>query len=136
MRTCPMDSFEKELKDTFLNEARDLLSGTEQCFLNLEKNPGDLNNLNHIFRLAHNLKGSSGVAGFCDLTEFTHNLESLLLALKNQEIPVTPKVVELLLKSNDYLSHTIEMLESNPEAPYANPELASELKKILVAEKD
>jgi len=122
-----MDAFEREIKTDFLTEAKDLLSGTEQCFLSLEKNPSDLENLNLIFRLAHNLKGSSGAVGFSELADFTHKLESLLLALKEQRILVSPKIVELLLRSNDYLSQTIETLRGDLTASYNNRELATEL---------
>lgn len=122
-----MASFDDEIKIDFLTEAKELLSGTEQCFLNLEKNPSDFENLNLIFRLAHNLKGSSGAVGFNDLADFTHKLESLLLALKESRLVVTKSIVDLLLRTNDYLVHTIETLQGNLQASYVNAELAKEL---------
>jgi two-component system chemotaxis sensor kinase CheA len=124
-----MEDFEREIKITFLNEAHDLLSETEKCFLNLEKNPDDLENLNLIFRLAHNLKGSSGVAGFCDLTNLTHNLESLLLVLRNGHRPLTRPVMDLLLRTNDYLVATIEKLLTDHNFIYLNQALSDELKR-------
>lgn len=122
-----MDEFEKELKTDFLIEAKDLLTGTEQCFLNLEKCGEDPENVNQLFRLAHNLKGSSGAVGFAELADFTHKLESLLLALKEKKLAVSRSIVDLLLRCNDYLSETIETLQSNLEAKYENPDLAAEL---------
>ncbi|MDX9730227.1 MAG: chemotaxis protein CheA [Bdellovibrionales bacterium] len=122
-----MDNFENEIKSEFLTEARELLSGTEQCFLSLERNPSDIENLNLLFRLAHNLKGSSGAVGFADLTDFTHKLESLLLELKEGRINVTPKIVDLLLRSNDYLLETIERLQSDLNADCKNPSLQAEV---------
>lgn len=126
-----MDEFEKEIKTGFLVEAKELLTSVEQCFLDLERRSGDPEILNTIFRLAHNLKGASGAVGFSDLADFTHKLESLLLALKDQRIPVSQSVVDLLLRSNDYLAKTIELLQENLEAVYANPGLASELERAL-----
>src|SRR5690554_5861645 len=128
-----MDSFEDEIKRDFLNEAGELLSSTEQCFLNLEKNPSDLENINSIFRLAHNLKGSAKAVGFIELAEFTHELESLLLALKEGQRPVTRSIVDLLLRTNDYLLQTVEALQTNLEAQYANPGLKTELVDALKA---
>ena len=62
-----MDDFEKEVKLDFLTEALQLLDDSEQAFLALE---GDKNNaelMNQIFRLAHNLKGTSRAVGFGDV---------------------------------------------------------------------
>lgn len=129
-----MDDFEREIKSDFLLEAKDLLSNTEQCFLNLERCSDDPDNINNLFRLAHNLKGSSGAVGFTELAEFTHRLESLLLALKEKKIPVTKSIVDLLLRSNDYLTETIDLLQENLEANYQNPKLSEEL--LLAMEAD
>lgn len=122
-----MDSFELEIKTDFLNEAKELLTNTEQCFLILEKSPDDFENLNQIFRLAHNLKGSSGAVGFAGLSDFTHKLENLLIAVKEHKVKLTPAVVDLLLRTNDYLVATIDTLLSDLDAGYENAALAGEL---------
>ncbi len=119
-----LDAFESEIKTEFLIEAKDLLSSVEQCFLDLEKNPECNKVLNNIFRLAHNLKGSSGAVGFAELADFTHKLESLLLALKEGRIAVTKDIVDLLLRSNDYLVATIDCLQKDMTATYFNAELS------------
>ncbi len=131
-----MIEFETEIKIEFLNEAKELLSRTEECFLTLEKNPSDIENLNHIFRLAHNLKGSSGAVGFIELADFTHKFESLLLALKEARLAVTGCIVDLLLRTNDYLVRTIEVLKEDIGASYANAELADELIQALEGKLD
>lgn len=126
-----MDSIDSEIVAEFLNEAKDLLANTEQCFLNLEKNPSDLENLNQIFRLAHNLKGSSGAVGFSDLADLTHHLESLLLALKERRFPVSRAIIDLLLRANDYLIKTIDTLKQNPETKEGDSHLKQELIQAL-----
>lgn len=125
-----MDEFD-EIKKDFLVEARDLLAGTERCFLNLEKNCEDPENLNQLFRLAHNLKGTSKAVGFEDLSDFTHRLESLLLCLKQKQIHTTAPILDLLLRCNDYLVTTIESLQNDLNATYANAELSDELVKAM-----
>lgn len=98
-----MDAFEKELKISFLQEAIQLLTDAEECFLDLEKqmNNGEL--IDRIFRLAHNLKGSAGAVGFTELGDFTHGLESLLIKIKNKQIITDSSTVNLLLACNDHL---------------------------------
>jgi two-component system chemotaxis sensor kinase CheA len=80
------------------------------------------------------LKGSAGAVGFHDLEEFTHNLESLLLRIKNRELEATSGIVSLLLRCNDYLRSVVETLRSNPEAQYANPDLLREVQAATQGE--
>jgi len=108
--------FESSMKMAFLEEAVQLLADSEQCFLVLEKDPNDRANIEKLFRLAHNLKGSSRAVGFDNLSHFTHELENLLLPVKKAELSATPALIDLLLKCNDHLGATLEALKENPEA--------------------
>ena len=76
-----MDELEFELRKCFLEEAVASLEEAEQYFLNLESNPNDPIILDKIFRLAHNIKGTSRAVGYGEIAEFTHELEDLLLNL-------------------------------------------------------
>lgn len=98
-----MDDFEKLLKTAFLDEVTQSMADAEQCFLSLEGDPHNKDNLDKIFRLAHNLKGSAKASGFEELSAFTHELESFLLKLKKGEIPIQSSTVTLLLKCNDHI---------------------------------
>ncbi len=108
-----MDDFELEMKQTFLEEAAQMVADVEQCFLELESNPNSADNLNKIFRLAHNLKGSSKAVGFEGFSSFTHEFETFILKVKNGELKATPGVVSLLLKVNDRVNEMIEGLRAN-----------------------
>ena len=59
-----MDSFEEELKREFLAESEDLLANAEKSFLRLESERENRALLDEIFRIAHNLKGTSKAVGF------------------------------------------------------------------------
>lgn len=120
-----------ELQMDFLTEAKELLANTERCFLSLEKADSDPEVLGQLFRLAHNLKGSSGAVGFSDLANFTHKLESLMLELKEKRLAVTPSIVDLLLRCNDYLNETIDLLRSDLKANYINQALLDEVTSAL-----
>lgn len=111
-----MDDFEKELKQGFLEEAEQAITEVEQCFLIFESNPEDKPTLDKIFRLAHNLKGSAKAVGFEEMGQFTHELESFLLKLKNNELKIKPSTVSLLLVCNDHLMKMVNELKQNMEA--------------------
>jgi len=103
--------FETELKLGFLEEAEQAISDVEQSFLALEANPNDTENINKIFRLAHNLKGSSKAVGFDEFGAFTHQFESFILKVKNGELKATASIINLLLKANDHVSEMVQTLK-------------------------
>ena len=129
-----MDDFEKELRSGFLDEAAQLLADAEQCFLNLESATDDPSIIEKLFRLAHNLKGSARAVGFADIAEFTHQLESLLLKIKNKEISIQASTVNLLLKCNDHLIAIVETFKADMNARVDNSELLCEIGKHLSGE--
>lgn len=122
-----MDDFEKELKLGFLDEAAQAVDDVEQCFLALETNSSDTENLNKIFRLAHNLKGSSKAVGFEEFGAFTHQFESFILKIKNGELKATARSVSLLLRANDHVSKMIAGLKVDLDAKFDSQELLHEL---------
>lgn len=122
-----MDDFEQELKAGFLEEAAQLLADTEQCFLTLESSPDDMALLDKIFRLAHNLKGSSKAVGFEEVGAFAHVFESFLLKVKNGEIAKTSEVISLLLACNDFLRDAVETLRADMSAKLDSVALVAQL---------
>lgn len=122
-----MDDFEKELKLGFLDEAKQAIDEVEQSFLILESNPKDKTVLDKIFRLAHNLKGSSKAVGFEQMGAFTHEFETLMLKLKNDEMPVLPQTITLMLRCNDFIRNMVETLKENLEAQFEIQDLISEI---------
>jgi len=122
-----VDDFEKELKIGFLEEAAQAIADVEQCFLALESDPDNVENLNKIFRLAHNLKGSSKAVGFDEFGHFTHEFETFILRVKNGELKASAAVVNLLLRANDHVSQMIEELKGNLDARFDSTELLSEM---------
>lgn len=127
-----MSDFETEIKQIFIEEALQLLGDAEECFLELEKNPGDSDLLNKIFRVAHNIKGSAKGAGFIEVGEFTHHLETLLLKVKNREIPIDLDLIGLLLRCNDHLKMMINGLFNEENAKqYDSTSLLNQIQDAL-----
>ena len=108
-----MDDLELELRITFLGQADQLMAEAENCLLELESNPGDTAILDRIFRVVHNLKGSANAVGFEQIGDFSHVFESLLLRLKDGKIKANEPMVDLLLKSNDFIGEMVRALRAN-----------------------
>lgn len=130
-----IDNFELELKKGFLDEAGQHLDDCEQAFLDLDNLQGDSEALgpilDQLFRLAHNLKGTSRAVGFGDIAEFTHELEEYLLKLKNRDLSVTDDCVDLLLECNDFLKSMISGLRLNLNARFDSSKLRSKIHDLI-----
>lgn len=126
-----MDEFEKEVKTDFLFEATQLLNDAEQAFLALEGNKDNPDLMNEIFRLAHNLKGTSRAVGFGDVAEFTHEWENLILKIKEGKIAVTDSIVSLLLECNDHVSIMIKMLTMDMDSKFDSKEIIAKIHLAL-----
>jgi two-component system chemotaxis sensor kinase CheA len=85
-----MNDFDEQLKNDFLQEARELLDGVADDVLNAEAEPENDEIINSIFRGIHTFKGSAGTIGIPPLVEFAHGLEGVLDALRNHELTMEP----------------------------------------------
>ncbi len=129
-----MEDFERELKEDFLDESLQLLEDSEQAFLTLEDSKDDAELMDQIFRLAHNLKGTSRAVGFGDVAEFTHEMENLILKVKTGDIEITDFVVTVLLECNDNLTHMITTLREDMDATFENSELVTKIQSVISGE--
>ncbi len=111
-----MDEFEKELKQDFLCESDDMLVNAEDAFLRLETERDNPELLNEIFRIAHNLKGTSKAVGFDQMAELTHVAENLILKIKDGEIVPSDEIIPTLLQFNDEVKKMIEGLSADLDA--------------------
>jgi len=126
-----MEDFEKELKLDFLDEATQLLENTEQAFLQLENDLHNKTLIDEIFRFAHNLKGTSRAVGFGVVAEFTHEVENLILKIKQEEVEINDKVVSVLLECNDHIAIMISTLKDDFDAQFESSALVADITKAL-----
>ncbi len=129
-----MEDFERELKEDFLEESLQLLEDTEQSFLALENDKESSELLDQIFRLAHNLKGTSRAVGFGEVAEFTHEMENLILKLKTGELDVTDSIVTILLECNDHITHMINTLRDDLDATFDSQEIIAKIMSAINGE--
>lgn len=93
----------EQLSSVFFEEANDLLDNLEEQLLALSDNPGDAETIAAVFRAMHTIKGSSAMFGFNEISTFTHEAESAMDQVRNGIIPVTPELIDLLLKARDHI---------------------------------
>lgn len=106
-----MDSFKKK----FVEEASELIDKLEVTLLELEKNPEDPSLIQQVFRVMHTLKGNSSMFGFDLIDKFTHNLETVYDLIRNNQLQLTPQVLNVTLSSVDHLKAMLD--ENNYDDP-------------------
>ncbi|MFO7189278.1 MAG: chemotaxis protein CheW [Pseudomonadota bacterium] len=93
----------RQFYQVFFEEAQEHLTEMESLLLSIDPAAATTEELNAIFRAAHSIKGSSGTFGFTDMTEVTHELESLLDKVRKGEFTLTHEMVDALLAAGDVL---------------------------------
>jgi two-component system, chemotaxis family, sensor kinase CheA len=63
------DEHAAELRELFFESANEILQGMNEAGLALEENPSDVEQLRHVRRAVHTLKGDSAACGFRELSE-------------------------------------------------------------------
>jgi two-component system chemotaxis sensor kinase CheA len=86
---------------TFFDEAQEHLEQVEEHAMALGSGKQDPEVLNAIFRAAHSIKGGSGTFGFTQLTEATHEMETLFDGLRKGKGRADESTVRLLLDACD-----------------------------------
>ncbi len=99
-----MDSFQKK----FIEEATDLINNLEEAVLNLEKNSTNNELIAEVFRIMHSLKGGGGMFGFDDISNFTHNLETIYDEVRNGKLKVTDDLLSITFSSVDHLRSLLD----------------------------
>ncbi len=118
--------------EIFVEESKENLQNMNQSLLELEKEPDNIDLLNEIFRIAHTLKGMSRTMGFNNVGDLTHEMENLLQSLKNQEIYINEKIIDVLFECFDRLeSYINEITNTSSEGNDSSDDLIRKLHQIL-----
>ncbi|HWS31739.1 MAG TPA: chemotaxis protein CheA [Actinoplanes sp.] len=101
----------------FLAEANDLLAQVDEGLLQLERDPGDPELVNEVFRAAHTFKGSSGLFDFPELTRLTHAAEDLLDAVRGGRLGLDSGMTDDLLAAFDLIRGWLAHVTAHERLP-------------------
>ncbi|WP_198321033.1 Hpt domain-containing protein, partial [Azohydromonas aeria] len=121
-------------REGFLAEAQEMLQQFEQSLLGLEQAPGDSELLNAAFRAAHTIKGTAGLFGFDALVAFTHEVETLMEALRSGALQADEAICAALLESLDQMQvllGEVELGSADPVVAERSAVLGAQLRALL-----
>jgi len=106
-----MDKF----RDNFREEAYELLNNLEASLLELEELPDNAEEISAVFRAMHTIKGSAAMFGFQQISNFAHEVETVLDLLREGTLEVTPRLISLTLEARDHIRSLLEYDSAVPE---------------------
>lgn len=109
------EDFLNEIRQDFIAEALEMVEKAESCFIQFERDPDDLANIEEILRLFHSLKGSSFAVSYENLAKFSHRSEDFIIDVKNKKIPITSEVADALLLCSDLIQKGLLSLKNGEE---------------------
>ena len=96
------------IKQTFFQECEEQLAELEDGLLTIEREEGDVETINAVFRAVHSIKGGAGAFGLDALVRFAHTFETTLDGMRSGRIEITQQIIKLMLRSADVLSDLVK----------------------------
>ncbi|HKE41465.1 MAG TPA: Hpt domain-containing protein [Casimicrobiaceae bacterium] len=119
---------DRELLDIYLAEAADVLDSVADSLAQLKTNPDDRAALVIVRRGFHTLKGSGRMVGLTDLGELAYEVEKIHNRLLEEDLPVTPAMLELIDLAQSSFRGWVETLKQSgrvtPDAAAFNAAIA------------
>lgn len=121
----------EELLQDFLQEATDLLSDVDNKLVDLEKTPDEKSLLNDIFRGFHTIKGGAGFLNATELVTLCHLTENLFDKLRNDELQLTPELMDLIMAATQGVREMFGELTQSVQPQPADPALLDSLRAAI-----
>ncbi len=101
-------------RQTYREEAYELLDELETSLLALEEAPDDAELIGRVFRAMHTIKGSGAMFGFDDIAAFTHEVETVYDLVRGKRIAVTKSLLDLTLAAVDEVRAMLDGSNGGP----------------------
>ena len=124
----------------FVAESMEHIESIEVNIITLEQDPTDKETINSVFRPFHTIKGVSGFLNLRQIHSLTHDVENLLDDARNDRLPVTPAIIDIVLDAVDILKRMITDVKVSVEtgeavdAEYGVPEFVDRLHAVQQGE--
>src|SRR5262249_27189581 len=114
----------------FFEEAGENLANMESQLVEIDIESVSDEQLNAIFRVAHSIKGGAATFGFSDVTELTHELETLLDRLRKNELKLRRDMVDVLLEAGDVLKMQLARYQGTSDTSPDTTDLVARIKEL------
>ncbi|WP_420344462.1 chemotaxis protein CheA [Paenirhodobacter sp.] len=110
-----------EIRAGFFVECEELLESFQDGLSDLSSKAPSPDTINTVFRAVHSIKGGAGAFGFSDLVNFSHRLESVLDALRENHVDLNDQLLKLLFQGADLLQDFLRAARDGSALPDGEP---------------
>ncbi|MDD9732857.1 chemotaxis protein CheA [Mameliella sp. AT18] len=96
------------IRDTFFEECEELLEALVEGLSQMEQAPDDMEVVNAVFRSVHSIKGGAGAFALDRLVSFAHSFETVMDKVRDRDLAVDEKLMNLFHRAGDHLSDLVE----------------------------
>ena len=125
---------DEELLQDFLVEAGEILEELNEQLVDLEQRPNDKELLNAVFRGFHTIKGGASFLSLDALVGLCHRAEDVFNALRNDELTVNSRIMDVMLPVLDVLNTQFDTLRGGAEPEHAEASMLQGLEDLLKAD--
>ena len=111
----------------FLEEATDHLAEISRALLDLEKEMGNVEAIDTIFRMAHSIKSMAASLGYDPVSELSHRLEDRMEGVRASGRVRDPQELSLLFRGLETLEAMVQTVANDQELAPADESLLAEL---------
>ena len=105
----------EQFRQTYREEASELLTELEEALLELADNLADADVVGRVFRALHTIKGSGAMFGFDAIAGFTHEIETTYDRIRSGELAANPALVQVTLEARDLIRAMLDApVEGSP----------------------
>jgi chemotaxis protein histidine kinase CheA/ActR/RegA family two-component response regulator len=108
-----------DLQEIFIQEANEHIDLLNRNLLLAERNPEDQEIIYAIMRSAHSVKGSANISKYTDIGSLGHAMEDVMVAIRDNQLTLTPAVNDIMLYATDRLQNMIAGVEYGDEVDKA-----------------
>ena len=106
-----------DIQQIFFVECEEALEATENGLDACKAGTHDDETINAIFRGVHSIKGGAGAFGHTALASYTHCFENLLGDIREEKVPLSDALTDLLLLACDLLRDHVEAARGSGDVP-------------------
>jgi len=133
--TASEDLEEDDLRDIFLEEAREVAGQAQAAIAALADEPGDISELTILRRAFHTLKGSSRMVGLNEFGEAAWSMEQMLNGWLAEQKPSNDEFRTLCVQAMDGFSAWIEDIAANRDASWKSAAFRASADAMRVEER-
>lgn len=108
---------DKKMLSQLAEEIKEHLDNAQYTLVELEYDETNQENINKVFRSFHTIKGSSAFLGMKNIEEVGHEMENLLVLIRDGKMRITKELIDVIFFGIELLRNLVGIMETQDFEP-------------------